>query len=356
MNILIVDNDIQFRAFMRQCLSDLEHVNVVGTACHGKEALLKMETLKPDLVTLDMEMPHLSGVEVLKQMQTKHPHMRVVIVSCETETDAQRTIEALKAGACDFVLKPNNTQPAAKKKLQDILFPVIEQAQSIQKVLGLTRPAYKSPTKPASQPTQKVIKKHHTTRPDIVAIGSSTGGPAALYKLLTHLPANYPIPITITQHMPKMFLESLAQRIDKDSPLSCALAQDGEVLKAGHIYLAPGDVHMKIKRQGVYLSVALEEGQRVHHCIPAVDVTYDSLAELAPRVKTLAVVLTGMGSDGALGAKALADKKNTVIAQDKASSSVWGMPGETVRLGAAHEVLPLEDIPQALCQHAGINL
>ncbi|MDQ6989494.1 MAG: chemotaxis-specific protein-glutamate methyltransferase CheB [Mariprofundaceae bacterium] len=352
MNLLIVDDDISFRTFMRQCLRELEGIQVVGTAGHGRDALLKMQQLKPNLVTLDMDMPHFNAIEILHKMQLDFPHIRVIIIASSTETDAQRTVAALEAGAYDFILKPEGKTLQHQHSFQEKLFPAMQQAQSVSKVVGL------QPRKAAVNkiPAPKLLpNSSRATRPDIVAIGSSTGGPAALHQLLTQLPANFPTPITITQHMPKMFLASLAQRIDKDSPLTCKLAQDGETLKAGRIYLAPGDTHMKIERQGVYLAIALEAGERVHHCIPAVDVTYHSLAALAPRIKTLAVVLTGMGNDGALGAKALADKKSIVIAQDKNSSTVWGMPGETVRLGAAQEVLPLEDIAQALCRHVGLS-
>ncbi|MDX8384307.1 MAG: chemotaxis-specific protein-glutamate methyltransferase CheB [Ghiorsea sp.] len=361
MKVLIIDDSIVFRTFMRGCLRDLAEAEVVGTASNGREALEKMESLKPDLITLDMEMPYLSGIEVMKRMKVEHPGIKVIVVSCQTETDATRTIDALEAGAYDFILKPVAGDENPKKTLQDLLFPQIKSARSLSTVLGLSPAATRKPLN-AQAGVGKVDKgakvnakqrQVKACRPDVVAIGSSTGGPAALHTLLKDLPADFPVPITITQHMPKMFLESLAQRINNDSHLSCAIAKDGEQLKPGHIYLAPGDVHMKIERKGLYLSVKLEKGERVHHCIPAVDVTYNSLVELAPRVKTLAVVLTGMGSDGALGAKALFDKKSAVIAQDEASSTVWGMPGETVRLGATQEVLPLNEIADALLTHAG---
>jgi len=357
MKVLIIDDSVVFRTFMRGCLRDLPEAEVVGTASNGREALEKMVSLKPDIITLDMEMPHLSGIEVMKRMKLEHPNIKVIVVSCHTETDAARTIEALEKGAYDFILKPMAGQENPKKELQTLLFPQIKSAVSLSKVLGLKRtPSSKASSPITSTPSStkaKPMRQVKACRPDVVAIGSSTGGPAALHTLLTHLPADYPVPITITQHMPKMFLESLAQRINNDSNLECSIAKNGEQLKVGHIYLAPGDIHMKIVRKGLYLSIKLEDGARVHHCIPAVDVTYGSLLDLAPRIKTLAVVLTGMGSDGALGAKALAGKGGIVIAQDEESSTVWGMPGETVRLGAASEILPLDDIPDALMRHAG---
>ncbi len=193
-------------------------------------------------------------------------------------------------------------------------------------------------------------RQHRKTCPQIIAVGSSTGGPNALADILKPLPEDFPVPIVITQHMPKVFIEKLAERITKESRLLCTVAKDGEVLKAGHIYIAPGDIHMKIKALGSRLRVALEVGEKVNHCIPSVDVLFDSLAELSPRIKTLAVILTGMGDDGAKGAKHLFDTHNHVIVQDKASSTVWGMAGAAVHLGAAHDILPLESIGRRLIQ------
>ncbi len=188
--------------------------------------------------------------------------------------------------------------------------------------------------------------------PNIIAIGSSTGGPNALSSIFKALPSHFPVPIVVTQHMPKVFLEKLAMRIANETTLDCTVAKDGDVLQAGHIYFAPGDIHMKIKAMGSRLKVKLEDGEKVNHCIPSVDVMFDSLVELSPRIKTLALVLTGMGDDGARGAKKLFEKNNPVIVQDEATSTVWGMAGATVRLGATKDILPLEAIGRRLMQCA----
>ncbi len=193
-----------------------------------------------------------------------------------------------------------------------------------------------------------VTSLRNVSRPDIIAIGSSTGGPNALAEVFKSLPETFPIPIVIAQHMPKHFIAKLAERIAKESRLLCGVAKDGEVLKAGHIYIAPGDIHLKIKPMGSRLKIHLEGGAKVNHCMPSVDVLFDSLADLSPRVKTLALILTGMGDDGAKGAKKLFDKHNKVIVQDEASSTVWGMAGAAVHLGAATEILPLKAIGQRL--------
>ncbi|MDX8396812.1 MAG: chemotaxis-specific protein-glutamate methyltransferase CheB [Mariprofundaceae bacterium] len=348
--VLIVDDSVVFRSFFRGCLSEIDQVEVVGIARDGRDALKKVKELKPDLVTLDMEMPHLSGIEVLRALQKDAPSVSVLVLSAEVETDAKRTVEALEAGAFDFIIKPTSSATDPKSLLQKMIKDRLRVLRSIAQVVGLKAAL---PAKSQSVGTKPVVFRGKVLKPDVVAIGSSTGGPVALHRVLHALPASFPVPITVTQHMPKLFLGSLAQRLETDTALECKLAEDGMILKAGCIYVAPGEVHMSIERVGTQLKASLKEGPRVHHCIPAVDVTFKSLVELAPRVRTLAVVLTGMGADGAEAAKLLADKNAHVIAQDEESSVVWGMPGETVRLGAAHEVLPLDDIAGALIQHCG---
>ena len=185
-------------------------------------------------------------------------------------------------------------------------------------------------------------------RPDVVAIGSSTGGPAALHAVLSALPGSFGTPVVLTQHMPKPFLQSLAERLERETALHCRLASDGLILKAGNIYIAPGDTHLELDRLGMNLACHLVDAPPVHHCRPAVDPMFFSLAKLAPRIRTLAVVLTGMGEDGAAGAKAIGDARGYVITQDQKSSVVWGMPGATVKCGAANDVLPLDAIAPAI--------
>jgi len=347
--VLIVDDDVVFRTFLRGCMSEMEHIEVLGVARDGREALKKIKILKPDLVTLDMEMPFLTGIEVLQCLQEEAPEVRVLVISNESETSAKRTIQALESGAYDFVLKSTCLEKKPREVLQKVLREKIPLARSIatvtQRKMGGTKPISMT----------RNVSYNQGSRPDIVAIGSSTGGPVALHTVLSMLPASFPVPIVVTQHMPKLFLISLVERLEKNTALTCKLAEDGMVLKAGCIYVAPGDIHMEIERIGVQLRVHLVDGERVNHCKPAVDVTFHSLAALVPRIRTMAVVLTGMGNDGAAGAKALADHKSHVIAQDKISSVVWGMPGETVKLGAASEVLPLNDIAASMMKRCGVS-
>jgi len=344
--VLVVDDDMVFRSFLRSCLSKIDGVEVLDVARDGRDALKKIELLKPDLVTLDMEVPFLTGIEILQWLQKEAPETRALVISNESETNANRTVQALESGAYDFVLKSTCAEKNPRAALQKVLKEKIPLARSVAIV------TQRSKRKPITT-VRRSRPAGISGRPDVVAIGSSTGGPAALHTVLHAFPTSFSVPIIVTQHMPKLFLVSLVERLEKDTALTCKLAEDGMILEAGCIYVAPGDVHMEIDRIGVKLCVRLTDGERVNHCKPAVDVMLHSLVVLAPRVRSLVVVLTGMGNDGAAGAKALADKKSHVIAQDKASSVVWGMPGETVKMGAATEVLPLKDIAASIIKHCG---
>ncbi|PCI45688.1 MAG: chemotaxis response regulator protein-glutamate methylesterase [Proteobacteria bacterium] len=346
--VLIVDDDVVFRTFLRGCMSEMAHVEVLDIARDGREALEKIKALKPDLVTLDMEMPFLTGIEVLQCLQEEAPEVRVLVISNESETSAERTVQALESGAYDFILKSSCMERSPREVLQKALKEKIPLARSI----GTVTKGRAVKNKTISMTQKK--SGHRCVSTDIIAIGSSTGGPVALHNVLSMLPASFPVPIVVTQHMPKLFLISLVERLEKDTALTCKLAEDGMVLQAGCVYVAPGDIHMEIERVGTQLRAHLVDGERVNHCKPAVDITFHSLVELAPRIRTLAVVLTGMGNDGAAGAKALADRKSHVIVQDKASSVVWGMPGETVKLGAASEVVALNDIAASIMKRCGV--
>jgi len=347
MRTLIVDDSVVFRSFMRRCLSDIDAVEVIGTASDGKMAMRKVDTLKPDLLVLDMEMPQMHGIEVLQALQVDAPQTKVIVVSSETETNAERTLEALAAGACDFIIKPKASGDDAQGELSKCLQRCVRVARSVGQIARVKTQISKVKSSKAKAIS---FKKPASFCPDIIAIGSSTGGPEALSQVIEALPANLSVPIVITQHMPKLFVQSLASRLDRESVLTCLVAEDGMILQRGHVYLAPGEIHMEIVKRGVKMAVKLVDGPKMHHCKPAVDRTFYSLASLSPLVNTLAVVLTGMGSDGADGAKKIHAGRGQVIAQDEASSSVWGMPGATVKAGAAHHVLPLDKIAAAICE------
>lgn len=354
MKILVVDSSVPFRLLLRACLSDVPDVEIVGTANDGQKALDMIQRLQPDLITLGMKMPNMDGIEVLQRMRDEYPHIKVIVVACGTETDADKTLQAMELGAFDFILKPDHKVADTKTYLQNKLLPKIKQARSLKSVskrVHMPAQVTKTAEKKPGGSAPKMRRTHQGFKADVVAIGSSTGGPAALQEVLSQLPQDFSVPIVVTQHMPKAFVVSLATRLNQHSVLACSVAEQGEVLQAGHVYMAPGDVHMKIVRQGSTLVAELEAGARVNHAIPSVDVTYESLVALSPSIKTLAVVLTGMGNDGAKGAKLLSEQGNHVLIQDEESSVVWGMAGETFRNGAANEVLSLSDIPKALLRY-----
>ncbi|RLL53062.1 chemotaxis-specific protein-glutamate methyltransferase CheB [Mariprofundus sp. EBB-1] len=335
--VLLVDDSALYRKLLVRALRTCSDIEIVGEAVDGQDALAKIAILQPDVITLDMNMPRMNGMETLAVLSVKYPMIKTIIVAAETRDDAERVVQVLEAGAIDVVLKPRASVSEPVKTLTN------ELGEKIRAAAGRMHSSYRGVN--VSRPSRSFRR----FRPDIVVIGSSTGGPAALYDVLTVLSADFPFPIVVVQHMPKLFVESLARRLDQDTRLKCCVAKDGEGLKAGHIYFSPGEQHLMIEQNAPgKLVVRLDDGAAVHHCKPAVDVTLRSLHKLAGRVKTLTVILTGMGVDGAAGAAALSEAGGKVIAQDRQSSVVWGMPGETVKLGAADEVLALDQIGDAI--------
>lgn len=339
--VLIVDDSVAFRMFLRRCLMAMSDVEVVGVARDGIEAIEKVRELHPDVITLDMNMPRMNGMEALQVMKRDYPKTAVIIVAAETEDDADRTVQALKAGAFDFILKPKSSDSSPTKSIQQSLGTRLDELK--ERLTPRHRRAAPAPDSTAPKPLAP-----RAVAPNILAIGASTGGPAALHTVLAALPAHLPIPVVVVQHMPELFIRSLATRLDKDTPPPCSVAQQGERLLPGHVYFAPGGLHLQVINDHGTLVAHLDDSPPLHFCRPAVDATFMSLAALAPRVQTLAVVLTGMGKDGAAGALRLAEQGAMVLTQDKESSTVWGMPGAVVDAGAAHKVLPLADIASAV--------
>lgn len=365
--LLIADDSPVFRFYLKKCVAKMDGVEVAGEARDGVEALEQMAALRPDVVTLDMTMPRMNGMDTLKEMQRRFPNIPAIVLTSADEEEANLTLEALENGAFEFVLKPGHG-PDGERRLIELLHPrLIEAARQSRAGAGdragagaaRRRPAAPGATpKPApraANPPRRAAPSasQPAGRPGILAIGSSTGGPTALHRVLAGLPAGFPLPIVLTQHMPANFLVSLAERLTRETPIETRVAEDGMPLAPGRALLAPGGRHMEIARQGGALVCQLNDGPSEHHCKPAVDPMFRSLAALAPRLSTLAVVLTGMGADGAAGALAIREAGGQVIAQDEATSVVWGMPGATVKLGAAHQVLPLEAIAPAILEAAG---
>lgn len=338
--ILVVDDSVVIRKMLTTLLENDPDITVVGTAPNGKIALAKIQQLNPDLVTLDMEMPEMDGLATLTEIKKINPKLPVIMCSSLTVRGGEITLEALARGADDYVAKPvgmSNLEEATSKLGLDI----------IPKIKALLR--RKNPVKESvklSNNSAPLIRANNSNRDkkiDVVAIGASTGGPNALTELLQLLPDHFPTPIVIVQHMPPLFTRLLAERLSDKSKLIVKEAEDGDELKAGHAWVAPGNFHMEIVRQGMKKIIRLNQNLPENSCRPAVDVLFRSVAATyGPNV--LGVMLTGMGHDGLEGSKAIVGHGGVVIAQDEASSVVWGMPGSVVEAGLASSIKPVSQL------------
>jgi two-component system, chemotaxis family, protein-glutamate methylesterase/glutaminase len=365
--VLVVDDSVVVRRLIVDALTGSENIEVVGTAANGLLAQSKIDQLKPDVVTMDIEMPQMNGIEAVRELRKRHKQLPVIMFSTLSAAGASATLEALSAGATDYVTKPSNVGSVAESiaAVREQLVPKIH-------ALGGKRRAAAAPSRPSGAaapprpgaaplragmpsgpgrpgaartgpPPAAVRRVTPGGRIDILAIGSSTGGPDALTKVLTGLPADLSVPIVITQHMPPVFTKMFAERLDRSTPLRVVEAADGMELTAGTAYIAPGDFHLELHRRGTATLTKLSSAPQENSCRPAVDVMFRSVSALYG-ASAYATVLTGMGHDGRGGAKVLRDAGAEILAQDEASSVVWGMPGAVVGAGLADEVLPLDRI------------
>ncbi len=352
--LLVVDDAAAIRQLVADALSIDSTFEVVGSAATGGMALAKIPQLKPDLVILDVEMPDMDGLETLSAIRKTHPQLPVIMFSAYTEQGAAATIDALTRGADDYVTKPTS-QPSPTAAMQYI------REAFIPKIKGLCTPASKpmrSSAYPASRPApvrQRAPQVAFGRRQvDIVAIGVSTGGPNALMELIPALPADFPVPIVIVQHMPRLFTGILSAQLDSRSALRVREGEFGRQLEPAQVWLAPGDAHMALEQRGDAVLLQLHQGPPENGSRPAVDVLFRSAAEqYGPAV--LAVVLTGMGHDGLRGCEAISAAGGQILVQDEATSIVWGMPGVVAEAGLADQVLPLEQIEGAIMQRVSVG-
>lgn len=336
--VLVVDDSAVFRRLVSSSLEDDPDIDVVGIASNGKIALQKIEQLKPDIVTLDVEMPEMDGIQTLAALQKQNSGVQVIMVSALTERGAAVTIDALSLGALDFITKPSGTGSidASKVLLRDSLVPKVKAFfPKREKIVASRRPV--SPIFKAPSVPQIPIRR------DVVLIGVSTGGPNALAELVPKLPADLGAGVLIVQHMPPIFTAQLAGRLNGLSPLSVKEAQGGEVVRPGEVLIAPGGKHMVVAAQGEDKVIRITEGPPENNCRPAVDPLFRSAAPLYGK-KAIGVILTGMGQDGFAGVRILKEQNTFVIAQDEASCVVYGMPRFIVEDGLADKVLPLGEI------------
>lgn len=333
--VLVVDDSLVVRKVLSEVLPSHPRIELAGTAATGEIALTKIRELKPDVVTLDIEMPGMGGLKALTEIRKLYPKLPVIMFSTLTERGAAATVEALALGASDYATKPQ------QDGLQGARLHI--ERELIGKILAL-KPAVALHAPPASPPSAlRPIQR----RIDIVAIGSSTGGPSALMEVIPHLPRDLAVPVVIVQHMPALFTKLMAERLNSRSALPVREGCSGTRLESGHIWIAPGDFHMTVSRKGPDIVLEISQGPAENSCRPAVDPMFRSVANLyGPHA--LGIVMTGMGADGARGAKAIHDAGGEVLVQDEATSVVWGMPGAVVAAGVTNQIYPVDRIAEEI--------
>jgi len=355
LRVLVVDDTAVFRRVVSDAFASLPDVEVVGVATNGRAALAKITELQPDLVSLDIEMPEMNGVQVLEALKLRSSRLGVLVLSALTLKGGELTMKALELGAFDFLTKPSGGNPDQNRAfLRDELEPRVKafaRRCEIQKLLK-TGPVGAPAPRPAALPlpAEPIANRpfpRPTQRPELLLIGVSTGGPTALATVLPQLPASFPLPILIVQHMPPLFTASLATSLNAKCPLTVKEAKDGEVPQVGTVYIAPGGSHMKLQAEGTGKRICITDDPPENNCRPAVDFLFRSVAHSFPG-KAMAVILTGMGNDGTLGCRLLKRHGGTVIAQDEASCVVFGMPKEVIQAGVVDVVAPLERIAEEI--------
>lgn len=334
--ILIVDDSVFMRTMLKNALSKSAIVEVVGTAHNGQEALNQISELKPDVVTLDIEMPGLSGIDVLKRVMKESP-LPVVMVSTKTQASAKLTFEALELGAVDYVAKPLADQGASLLGFQEKVFRAVETA------FASNRHRIGKKAKPRLLPPQTPCGFSNEL---VVAIGISAGGPATLHEIIPLIPRDFP-PIVLAQHMPASFTGLFAKRLDEDAQLTVKEAEQGDELKPGLLLIAPGDRHLRLVRRGQTCFALLDEGPKVSGFRPSVDVLFESVAS-ACGANAIGLIMTGMGCDGANGIRKLKGAGAQTLAQDRESSIVYGMPKAAFDTGCVDRVVSLAEIPSTL--------
>jgi two-component system chemotaxis response regulator CheB len=347
--VLIVDDAVVIRKILADTLAEDPDIEVVGVAANGKIAVQKLTQLTPDIITLDVEMPEMNGIETVRAIRKTHPKLPIIMFSTLTERGAEITLEALSAGASDYVTKPANVGSVGEAK-------AMVKREMLAKIRSLTSSVQMTSTKPSKLPKaseSRLANSGAGAQPvRALCIGVSTGGPNALAALLPILPEDIPVPILIVQHMPPVFTKMLAQRLDSQCKVRVHEGEDGMKVLPGQVYLAPGNFHMEVENKLGELVLRVHQGPQENSCRPAVDPLFRSVVRVFG-AGTLGVILTGMGQDGLVGCKWIREAGGQVVVQDESSSVVWGMPGYVATAGLADSILPLPQIGSDLMRRIG---
>ncbi|NTV51547.1 MAG: chemotaxis response regulator protein-glutamate methylesterase [Candidatus Firestonebacteria bacterium] len=344
--VLVVDDSAFMRKAIRNILNSSKDMEVVATARDGLDAIKKVTDYQPDVITLDIEMPRLEGLQTLGYIMSECP-TPVVMLSAYTESGGVTTMKALEYGAVDFVCKPSGPISLDLDKVEQELIAKVRTASQVDvrrlSFVDIER-LVKGPTLPLAAPSER----------QAVVIATSTGGPRALYEIIPRLPADLPAPVLVVQHMSQGFTKSLADRMDVACALNVKEAEEGEEVKVGRVYIAPGNYHMAVFREGNREFIRLNQEPPRHSVRPSADVTLETAAKVYG-ANCLGVVLTGMGHDGAAGAKAVKLAGGQVVVQDEPTSVVFGMPKSAIDAGAADVILPLPDIAEEIVRRVRLS-
>lgn len=352
--VMVVDDSAVIRGLLTRSLEADHSIKVVASVGNGEVALKSLERHDIEVIILDIEMPVMDGLTALPKLLAAQPNVKVVMASALTRKNAEVSLRALQAGAADYVTKPSSTSELTsadnfQRELTEKVKALAAATRSSSSARP-SKPAAAGAAKEAPRSTGKlydgceiVLRKQPILSPRVIAIGSSTGGPQALLEVLADMTSTVKLPILITQHMPATFTTLLAEHIARATGVPAKEAVHGEMIEAGRIYMAPGDYHMLVESKGAGQQIVLNQGPQENFCRPAVDPMLRSMAPIFG-AGLLTIILTGMGSDGKKGAEKVVEAGGAVIAQDEATSVVWGMPGAVATSGLCSAVLPLKDI------------
>ncbi len=356
--VMIVDDSAVIRGFFRRLMEPDSEIEVVASVGNGQNAIDSLKKSLIDVIVLDIEMPVMDGLTALPKLLEVDPSVKIIMASTLTLANADVSLKALSMGATDYIPKPTSTAElhsgdAFKRELVEKI-KALGGARRGQPAKAPQTKSSASPDGPSTASAGSAIslRKSPAGLASVLAIGSSTGGPQALLEVLGGLDDNFDLPILITQHMPATFTGILAQHICKATGRVAREAEDGEVVSSGRVYVAPGDYHMFVEANGDDVAVRLNQAAPENFCRPAVDVLLRSMAAVYGK-RLLTVILTGMGQDGLIGGQAVIEADGTVIAQDEATSVVWGMPGAVANAGICSAVLPVKELAAKITEFSG---